>query len=228
MGKGIAVIALLASGTVVALIATQTSEPARAETMVSMAPTTRATEPVPLGTAAQETIGSPEQTTSVSSVATTVGVATARAAPPGPAPVEPSIDSDTEMLAHDAYFRWFDSIYRDDREALAAAVGTREMYEAGTAAMENDSIAFNRVPTLDNVVLTIDEVLLVRPDCVVVVVTDDLSGFIDVAVASRTVIDVYWPDIASGSYRMAAQWGAGTPTSMWRVDCDQRIRGFTP
>ena len=225
MGKGIAVIVLLAIGTVVALVSTQTSGRARADSTIQR--TTQTATLLPSETAAQATLVSTAPPTA-SSTTPTSGATVVRAAPPGATPLETSTGSDIEMLAHDSYFRWFDSIYRDDRKALVAAVGTREMYEAGVKAMEDDSIAFTDAPTVDNVVLTVDEVLLARPDCVVAVVTDDLSGFIDVRVASRTVIDVYWPDTTSGSFRMAAQWGAGSPASMWRVDCDQRIRGFAP
>ena len=75
------------------------------------------------------------------------------------------------------------------------------------------------------VALGVDRVLLDRPDCVVLEVTDELGGFIDARHPSRTVIVVYWPE-GEDRLRMATQWDVGTPASVWQTDCDLRIRGI--
>ncbi len=170
-----------------------------------------------------------------------VGAATLAAVSPGaerrgsgslshPADVAAGTDEETRRLevekaARAAYVAWFDAIFRDDPAAVEAAVATAEMHAAALTAMAEDRIEFTAAPSADNVSLVVDEVLLDRPDCVVAVITDDLSGFVAAARASRTVITVYWPRTEPGRLAIATQWEPGTPESVWRTDCDERVRG---
>ncbi|MFQ5554733.1 MAG: hypothetical protein ACE5GC_05115, partial [Acidimicrobiia bacterium] len=129
-------------------------------------------------------------------------------------------------LAREAYLGWFEAIHRDDPQLLATAVGSQEMFDAGVVAMEQDRIRFTRAPAAYDALLVVDRVLLDRSDCVVLEVTDDLTRFVAAVEPSRTVIVVYWPDVATGRLLMATQWEPGTPASVWAMDCDLMIRGI--
>lgn len=147
----------------------------------------------------------------------------------GSAGREDAIDRHGELQldVHAAYVGWFDAVYRGDPGALATWVATGDLYEAGLEAMASESLRFIAPPTANRVGLQVDDVLLDREDCVVVLMTDRVDRFLDAATQSRTVIGVFWPD-GGGRLRMAGRWGAGTPESAWLGQCDHLVRDPVP
>ncbi len=205
VARGIAVVVVLGLGLVVAMLPGEARPPA-ATIVTTTAPGGAATLGAPDATRSE--LGSPP--TSVSAAAND----------------DEARRVEVEKAAHAAYVGWFDGIFRDDPAAVEAAVATAEMRAAGMRAMTEDRIEFTAAPSPENVSLVVDEVLLDRSDCVVAVVTDDLSAFVDAARTSRTVITVYWPGSDTGRLVIATQWEPGTPESVWRTDCDRRARGW--
>lgn len=130
---------------------------------------------------------------------------------------------EVRIILEDLWFGWFDAIYRKDPEALWRVVANEEGHEAGVAAM--DRAEFTESPTREGVVTLDLEILLDRPDCLVVYVVHDLSAFKGSAGTGDAIVDVLWPDARYG-WRFAAHWKYRD--DLWQADCDYRTRESTP
>ncbi|HEX5672559.1 MAG TPA: hypothetical protein VFY46_07515, partial [Acidimicrobiia bacterium] len=74
--------------------------------------------------------------------------------------------AEVEAILQELWFGWFDAIYRKDADAVWEVVATSQGHESGLAAME--SMEFLAPPTLQEVRVTIVQILLDRQDCLVV------------------------------------------------------------
>jgi hypothetical protein len=120
------------------------------------------------------------------------------------------------------WFGWFDAIYRKDPDALWEVVATTRNYEAGVAAM--DTMEFTSPPTFQGVQIPSFEILLDRPDCLVVEQSLELSAFRG-GNSSGSTVSVLWPDTRYG-FRFATDWQFSN--DLWIQDCDNLEREVTP
>ena len=168
----------------------------------------------------------PETTTTVTTTSTTTTTTTA-------APTTTTTQSPDERLAEiealveDAIIGRLQAVYDRDAEALFYWVASQKEYDDGLAAM--DRLNYLVRPDEDVVTVTLEEVLLDRPDCVVT--RDTLSvgpGVIEgLGATSSTTIGIWWP-AADGRFQHGAVWQQGTPQVQWIEECDLAQRGVTP
>ncbi len=131
--------------------------------------------------------------------------------------------AEVEGILRGLWFGWFDAIYRKDPDALWEVVATEKLYEAGVAAMDREGL-FTEAPTREGTVVEVLEVLLDRPDCLVVWNRVDVSVYRGAGAVSSSV-DVLWPDPRYG-WRQATAWSG--PGDLWINDCDLVTRESTP
>lgn len=158
-------------------------------------------------------LASPTTTTSVAITTTTAAATTTTS--------EDDRVAEVEQILTDLWFGWFDAIYRRDPDALWDVVATTSTHESGVRAMT--SLEFVQAPSPENISITIDDVLLDRPDCLVVVNTvsvDFIRG-----TPSDTAVEVLWPD-PNSMWRFATSWVH--PDDLWQADCDEVVRETTP
>jgi hypothetical protein len=134
-----------------------------------------------------------------------------------------SREEEVKAILEDLWFGWFDAIYRKDEDALWAVVATQNNFEAGQNAMSDEGV-FTRAPTAGDVQLVDFEILLDRPDCLVVSQQVDVSPF-RAGPAEFTTVTVLWPDDQQ-RWRMATQWQY--VDDLWIHDCDDLTRADTP
>jgi hypothetical protein len=172
-------------------------------------------DPPLVTTSTRATIGSTTSTTVSSSIsqhpATTTSTTTAA-----------QRQAEVEELLQNLWFGWFDAIYRKDADALWEVVATTRSHESGVDAME--SMEFFDVPALSQILIPDQEILLDRPDCLVVFYSLDVSGFRGSGAITDTV-SVLWPDERYG-FRMATGWRH--KNDLWQMDCDTLEREVTP
>lgn len=130
--------------------------------------------------------------------------------------------AEVTAILQENYFRWFDAIYRQDADALWEVVATSRAYEDGVNAM--GAMAFLKSPSQDEVAIQVRDLLLDRPDCLVVYFEIDVTAFRG-AEAVAQAVDVLWPT-ASGDWRFATSWS--NPDDLWLDDCDLLEREDTP
>jgi hypothetical protein len=129
--------------------------------------------------------------------------------------------AEVEQILTDLWFGWFDAIYRKDADALWNVVATTPFHEAGIAAM--DELTFDAEPSSEQLGVTIVDVLLDRPDCLVVQNTVSMPFL--VTNPSDSGVNVLWPDERYG-WRFATAWVY--PGDLWKADCDDLVREETP
>jgi hypothetical protein len=130
--------------------------------------------------------------------------------------------AEVEALLQDLWFGWFDAIYRKDPDALWDVVATTTFYDAGVAAME--TMTFESKPAQSDISFASFEILLDRPDCLVVSQNVDVSVFRGSGTFIQNV-SVLWPDNRYG-FRFATDWVH--PGDLWLQDCDNLEREITP
>ncbi|MGQ0849951.1 MAG: hypothetical protein ACT4OP_12745 [Actinomycetota bacterium] len=171
----------------------------------------------------------PEPTPSTVPSTTAVEVVTTTSEAPTTTVVDVSTTSTTtaeqrlaevEELLQNLWFGWFDAIYRKDPDALWAVVATTRNYNAGVSAME--TMQFTAAPSREGVSINEVNILLDRPDCLVVEHTVDATRFLGVEV---TTVEVMWPDPRYG-WRQATSWKFAN--DLWMQDCDNLEREATP
>lgn len=173
-------------------------EAAAASTSTATPPTTSTSRPV---------------TSSTSTTSTTVAETTSTTS------VEQRV-AEVEAILEELWFGWFDAIYRQDEDALWQVVATTTKHTEGVEAME--IAGFDRAPTPEDIDIEVIEILLDRPDCLVVYDEIVVSGFNDGVSAG---VDVLWPDDRYG-WRIATAWV--NPNDLWQADCDDLEREPTP
>ena len=157
----------------------------------------------------------PETTVAAMPSTTTTIRPTTTTSPPTPTTTGAPLDRRAEVAAihHDAWFRWFDGVYRQDPEVIDSVAGVNALI--GWAADAHDIVAWTDVPTRDNVKVTLQRILLDRPDCLVVSSILDITEFVDSSGPYR-VVDVLFP--------VGDSWGFAAfymyEREMWQVDCD--------
>ena len=121
-----------------------------------------------------------------------------------------------ERMIGDLYWAWFDGVHRNDMAAIETVAGTEAVIEWAVGAF--DSVEFTAVPTRDQISVEVHDVLLDRPDCLVVSVDVDYRSFLGGDVHST--VDVYFP-VDDG-------WGFARKyvyeRELWQVDCDHLAR----
>ena len=113
-------------------------------------------------------LASPTTTTSVAITTTTAAATTTTS--------EDARIAEVEQILTDLWFGWFDAIYRKDADALWDVVATTSTHESGVREPWT-SLEFVQAPSPENISITIDDVLLDRPDCLVVVNTVSVLSF---------------------------------------------------
>ena len=135
--------------------------------------------------------------------------------------------AEIEALVSDAIIGRLQAVYDRDTDALLYWVASQKEYEDGLAAM--DRLSYLLRPDEDVVTVTLEEVLLDRPDCVVT--RDTLSVGPEVieglGATSSTTIGIWWP-AEDGRFQHGAVWQDGTPQVQWIEECDLARRGVTP
>lgn len=129
--------------------------------------------------------------------------------------------AEVEAILTDLWFGWFDAIYRKDADALWGVVATTSSYEAGVRAM--DRLQFDEAPTAAGIGLTVKDILLDRPDCLVV--EDSISVLFLGNDPTESGVEVLWPHPQRG-WRFATGWVY--PRDRWLSDCDDMVREETP
>ncbi|MEX1044398.1 MAG: hypothetical protein WD020_07135 [Acidimicrobiia bacterium] len=129
------------------------------------------------------------------------------------------VDRETEIeeILRDFYFGWFDGIYREDVATLDRVAGSKEVFESGVAAFGKPK--FTTEPTRDAVGVKVKNVLLDRPDCLVVSADIDFQSFIDID-RVMPAVDVF--------FRVGDGWGRAISyqyeKEMWQFACDYMQR----
>jgi hypothetical protein len=130
--------------------------------------------------------------------------------------------AEVETILQELWFGWFDAIYRKDADALWEVVATTPRREDGLRAME--ALDFIAPPAADAVTVVTSEILLDRPDCLVVDHAIDLSPLFGPDSVAETV-SVLWSDSRYG-WRFATNWE--NANDLWLIDCDSMEREVTP
>ncbi len=133
--------------------------------------------------------------------------------------------AEIQALAKATFVGRLNAIFHEGLDALRPWMGSQASYDGSIEAMDRG--VYLQEPTADNVGFLVDDVLLDREDCVVVLATVNTLGVLEGSSGSSTSISVYWPD-ASGRFLDAAVWQQGTPRFQWMEECDIAIRGVTP
>ena len=168
-------------------------------------------------TLAQTTTSLPATTTSTPTSPTTAPSTTTTINP------EARI-AEVELILEDLYVRWFDAIYRKDESALPDIVALQRSYDAAVEAMS--TAEFTASPAEAGVDVAVIEVLLDRPDCLVVHYDIDVSRFFDAGQPAASAVRILWPRGDSGPWRMARLWSG--PGDLWNADCDLTDRTEIP
>ena len=122
------------------------------------------------------------------------------------------------------YFTWFDAIYRKDPDALWGAVVYDTYHQRGVAAM--DTMTFTGPPTWEGVEVTILELHIDHPDCLVASYEMDIRAFRDVDGLIDGAI-VMWPHPDYG-WRRQITFGLPTIYGIWWANCFLMDRSDTP
>ncbi len=165
----------------------------------------------------------PQTTTTLLAVVTTTNSTstTATTVPSPTTTTEAQRVAEVEMILTDLWLGWFDALFRDDVDALWLVVATTSKQEAGVSAME--TVPFVRPPALDELMVEVRDVLLDRPDCLVVQARIE-APFVGEGTGTEGVY-VLWPDSRYG-WRMATTWVYAN--DLWLSDCDEMVREETP
>ena len=161
--------------------------------------------------------------TSTSTSTTTVEVTTTTVADS----TTTSLDTDARVaevarILEDLWIGWYDAIYREDQSVLREIVAIQLLYDDAVDAMGTGG--FLAPPTEQNVDISVYDILLDRPDCLVVHFQRDLRPVFGEE-ALRDGVQVLWPR-EDGSYRLARLWTS--PADLWQDDCDLMDRDEIP
>ncbi|MEX2653986.1 MAG: hypothetical protein WD532_03045 [Acidimicrobiia bacterium] len=122
-----------------------------------------------------------------------------------------------EEILRDFYFGWFDGIYRQNVDTLDRVAGSTEVFESGVAAFGKPK--YTAAPTREAVGVEVKNVLLDRPDCLVVSADIDFRSFIDID-RVMPAVDVF--------FRVGDGWGRAVSyqyeKEMWQFACDYMPR----
>lgn len=147
---------------------------------------------------------------------TTVG-ATTTTAPPSTTTTVIDREAEITEIVGDFYFAWFDGVYREDAGEIDRIAGSESVLEQGLRAFGR--LAFTGPPSRDAVGVELRNVLLDRPDCLVVSAGIDVRTFIDTDEVMDAV-DVF--------FRVGDQWGRAESflyeQELWQVTCDYMQR----
>lgn len=157
-------------------------------------------------------LASPTTTTSVAITTTTAAATTTTS--------EDDRIAEVEQILTDLWFGWFDAIYRRDPDALWDVVATTSYHETGMQAM--DGLVFESPPTESGLTILVQDILLDRPDCLVVQNTVSVPFLAGDPVAPS--VDVLWAH--ERGWRLATSWVH--PNDLWLADCDEVVREETP
>lgn len=169
----------------------------------------------------------PETTTTAQTTPTTT---TTTSAPSTTTP-EPTTTTTTaeqrleevREIIQDRWHTWLNSIYKRDDVQLWSVAGTFARHETGLAAF--DTLTFVEPPIPDGVVIERLEILLDRPDCLVVDTELNVTQSRGTEQGFASIVSVLWPDERYG-YRFATHWVS--PGDLWLDDCDKLVRDVTP
>jgi len=116
------------------------------------------------------------------------------------------------------------AIYNRDESALNDVVAIQAGIDAAIDAM--DTLKFVEDPSVAAIRVTVLEVLLDRPDCLVVFHEFDGRATLG-GTGLEQAVRVLWPrEDGSTNYRLARLWSS--PGDLWQDDCDLMDRGEVP
>lgn len=148
---------------------------------------------------------------------TSTTVATTTTAPPSTTTTVIDREAQITEIVGDFYFAWFDGVYREDAEEIDRIAGSESVLEQGLRAFGR--LAFTGPPSRDAVGVELRNVLLDRPDCLVVSAGIDVRTFIDTDEVMDAV-DVF--------FRVGDRWGRAESflyeQELWQVTCDHMQR----
>lgn len=148
---------------------------------------------------------------------TTATVVTTTSAPAPTTTVVVDRVAEVSEIVGDLYFAWFDGVYRQDMETIETIAGVDAILEWADKAF--GSLAFTGEPRRDAITVEVKNILLDRPDCLVVSADVDYRSFFATDEVHSTV-DVY--------FRVGDGWGFAVKykyeRELWQVDCDYMQR----
>ena len=172
---------------------------------------------------------SPETTAPATTTTVAIPTTTATTAAPTTTTTQSPNErlAEIEALAKDVAVGRLRAIYAGDKADLLRWLGSQAGYDDAVRAIDEQRIAFVQEPTHDNIELAVEELLLDRPDCVVVDVRLSAVGVVEGATTPSSLIYIYWPTV-SGTLVQGAVWQDGTPQVQWIEECGLARRGVTP
>lgn len=135
--------------------------------------------------------------------------------------------AEIEALVGAAVIGRLQAIHDKDADTLLHWVGSQAKYDDALDAMDRN--VYLQRPSIETFAVSVLEVLLDRPDCVVTIDTVTVgSGVIEgFDGGSSTNIGIWWP-ADDGRFLHGAVWAEGTPQFQWIEECDIALRGVTP
>lgn len=170
----------------------------------------------------------PSAATTVASTATLPPTSTTTAAPPAGATTT-SVDPDPRLAEVEAILEGLElarlvAIYNRDEAALPSIIAIRAGIDDAVAVFE--TLEFVDDPREVGIDVTALEVLLDRPDCLVVLHEFDGRKALGPA-AVETAVRVLWPKTAGEQdYRLVRL--RSSASDLWQDDCDLMDRGEVP
>ncbi len=131
--------------------------------------------------------------------------------------------AEVARILEDLEIAWYDAVYRKDESVLPDIVAVQPRYDAAIEAMGNAT--FLAPPSDGTIDVEVYEILLDRPDCLVVHYQRDLRDVLGPD-SLRDVVQILWPREEGGSYRLARTWSS--PSDLWQDDCDLMDRTDIP
>lgn len=155
-------------------------------------------------------------TTSAPSTSTPPSTSTSTA-PPTSTTLDPEArKAQVERILEDLELARLVAIYERNTAALGDIVATQRGYELAVGAMDN--LVFEANPSVAGVKVTVLEVLLDRPDCLVIFHEFDGRSSLGEGAVEEGV-RILWPrETGSQNYRLARLWSS--PGDLWQDDCD--------
>ena len=207
--RGLVVAAVVVAALVLAACSDSTPPPTLASG------TTATTSPPPTS----------QSTSSPATSTTTAAVSISTTAAPSTTTLSPDARlAEIERMVHEALVGRLQAMYDKDPDALLPWVASQKVYDRTIEAF--DLFVFVKRPTLENVGIAIDDLLLDRADCVVTLTNVDATGVSEGASEAGQVVAVWWPN-DEGILQAGAFWSETTPQQIWMEECDVAPRGLS-
>jgi len=84
--------------------------------------------------------------------------------------------AEVEAIFKDLELRRLDALFREDEEAFRTAFASDGYFAASLPVL--GELDFSEPPTADNVVVAVNDIIIDRSDCLVIVVTEDLTSIL--------------------------------------------------